>query len=207
MNKKRIYLILLVLAIFIGGLSILEATQGTVGQFVFDQMSYNYTSKVVIPPIVGNGSVVATNGSLGGYYTVEGKGRNFNFLIRLPGAERSESPLDYTQDGLRGAGKIDKIQITYGTLKSLLYGDLKGAVFGTKLSGTYDMSCAAWTGNGTFSNDGKTFTGTFKIDGSLTYWKGNFTMIQKNKTIAIVSDYINYNDRNESLSYHNTFYM
>ncbi len=200
MNKKRIYLILMVLVFFIAGLSILEVTQGSVGQFVFDQMSYSYTSHVVIPPIVGNGT-------LGGYYTVDGKGRDFNFLIKLPGAERSESPLDYTQDGLRGTGKIDKIQITFETLKSLFYGDLKGAVFGTKLSGTYDMSCAAWTGEGTFSNNGKSFTGIFKIDGALTYWKGNYTILQQNKSIIIVSDYINYNNRNESLSYHNMFYL
>ena len=200
-NKKRIYLILLVLAIFIGGLSVLEVTQGTVGQFVFDQMSYSYTSHVVIPSIVGNSA-------LGGFYTIDGKGRDFNFLIKLPGAERSESPLDYTQDGLRGTGKIDKIQVTFSTLKSLLYGDLKGAVFGTKLSGTYDMSCAAWTGDGTFFNDGNSFIGTFKIDGPLTNWKGNYTLMQENGRIMIVSDYILYNDQsNGSLSYHDTSYL
>lgn len=200
MNKKKIYLILLVLAI-IAGLSLIEVTQGSVGQFVFDQMSYSYTSKVVIPSIVGNGT-------LGGYYTVDGKGRDFNFLIKLPGAERSESPLDYTADGVRGTGKIDKIQFTFGTLKSLLYGDLKGAVFGTKLSGTYDMSCAAWTGEGTFSNNDEGFTGTFKIDAALTYWEGNYTILQQNKSILIVSDYsyIFGNDPTGT-SYHNTFYL
>jgi hypothetical protein len=190
MNKKRISLIILLfLALFIGGLSVIEVTHGGVGQLVFDQMSYNYTSGVAIPPKTPNEM------GLGGYYTIDGKGRNFNFLIRLPGAENSESPLDYTSDGLTGTGKLDHIQITLETIKSFLYGDMKGAVLDTKLSGVYNMSCAAWTGDGNFYNNGNGFMGTFKIYGQQTYYQGNFTIELRDKRIALISDFIRHPNR------------
>lgn len=203
MDKRRIYLILVVFALFIGGLSILEFTQGSVGQFVFDQMSYNYISGVMIPP---QNSV---DGALGGYSTIDGKGRNFNFLIRLPGAENSENPLDYTADGLKGSGKLDYIHFTFGTLKSFLYGDMKGAMLGTKLSGTYNMSCAAWAGDGNFKNNGNNFTGTFKIYGPMTYFEGNFTMELQGKKMAIISDHIRHPNRdpNNITKVQSTVYM
>ena len=48
----------------------------------------------------------ANGSSLGGYYNIAGKGRDFTFHMVLSGAEKTESPLDYVTDGLRGQGHV-----------------------------------------------------------------------------------------------------
>jgi uncharacterized membrane protein len=67
--------------------------------------------------------------------------------------------------------------------------NLANAVFNTKLSGVFNMSCAAWTGNGTFVNDGKNFTGNFTINGQETNYLGNYSLQKENNRIIIISDY------------------
>ena len=144
---------------------------------------YNYTSHVWIPPNSANG------GSLGGYYKIYGQGRDFNFQIKLPGAEKAESPLDYTKEGLNGTGRLDNIEITYNTIQALLSGDFKKAMFETKFSGNFNMTCAAWTGSGTFRSENGEVPGTFKIDGPLTDWEGTFN-IKNDQRIILTMDYI-----------------
>ena len=139
---------LFILLIFISGSLAYGISSGNLQEVIFDNLPYNYTSHVWIPPNQQNG------GSLGGFYTVYGKGHDFNFSIVLPGAENEESPLDYTKDGLNGTGKINNIIITYQTITALLSGNLKGAMFNSIFNGTFNMSCASWTGYGNFSNDG-----------------------------------------------------
>lgn len=163
-----------------------EVTSSNLENYLFDQIPYNYTSHIWIPPNSDKGA------SLGGFYTIQGQGREFTFHIVLPGAEEAESPLDYTKDGLDGKGKIDNIHVTYGTIKALISNDLVNAMFNTQFNGNYNMSCAAWTGNGTFSNKGENLLGTFQINGPMTYWEGNFTMKSEGNRIAVYSDYFYY---------------
>jgi hypothetical protein len=176
MNQKILVITIILLA-GIGTLTVLEVTSGVLSAFAFDQITYNYSSKVLIPatnPDDPNSS------SMGGYYKIDGKGRDFNLFLKLSGAEKSESPLDYTEDGLTGVGRIEEIKVTPGTIYALLTKDVKGAMFNTTFKGYINLSCAAWTGVTYFQNDGKTFNGTFNIDGSMTDWEGNYTLKQEN---------------------------
>jgi hypothetical protein len=201
-GKRKLYIIL---AVFISGSLVLGTASGAFENFLFDQIPYNYTSYLSLPANSAN------EDSIGGYYKVYGKGRDFNFHISLPGAEDMESPLDYTKDGLNGTGRINNIGITFGTITSLLSGNFKKAMFSTKLDGTFDMACAAWTGYGNFRNDGQNFLGHFKIDGQMTDWEGTFNMVQEDNRIALKSDYIWYphdNKTSENVKeVHKTYYM
>ena len=187
MNFKKILLIVIVL---IFGFLAYGIASGSLGEAVFDSIPYNYTSHVWIPPNQQNGS------SLGGFYSIYGKGENFNFTIMLPGAENAESPLDYTKDGLNGTGHINDIHITYNTLTSLLSGHPKDAMFNTAFDGTFNMSCAAWTGNGSFLNNGQNFTGKFMIDGVFTHWKGTFSVKEEGNRIKLQMNYVWYPNNN-----------
>lgn len=177
---------ILIILILISGSLAYGISSGNLQEVIFDNMPYNYTSHVWIPPDKQNG------GSLGGFYTVYGKGHDFNFSIMLPGAENKESPLDYTKDGLNGTGKINNITITYETITALLSGDLKGAMFNSIFNGVFNMSCAAWTGYGNFSNDGQNFLGNFTINGPMTYWGGKFNLKPDGNRIKLEMDYIWY---------------
>ncbi|MEL7669275.1 hypothetical protein [Methanobacterium sp.] len=183
MNFKKIFLIILVLIL---GFLAYGTASGSLEEIAFSNIPYNYTSHVWIPPNQQNGS------SLGGFYSIYGKGENFNFTIILPGAENTESPLDYTKDGLNGTGHINNIDITYNTITSLGAHDLKGAMFNTKFDGIFNMSCAAWTGEGNFSNNGQNLTGNFKIDGPMTDWKGTFNVKEDGNRIKLQMNYIWY---------------
>ncbi|MEN6553608.1 MAG: hypothetical protein ABFC34_12070, partial [Methanobacterium sp.] len=176
MNFKKILLIVIVL---IFGVLAYGIASGSLEEAVFSTIPYNYTSHVWIPPNQQNGS------SLGGFYSIYGKGENFNFTIMLPGAENKESPLDYTKDGLNGTGHLNNIDITYNTITSLWSHDLKGTMFNTKFDGTFNMSCAAWIGNGSFLNNGHDFSGKFMIDGPATDWNGTFNVKEEGNRIKL----------------------
>jgi len=181
--------------LIISGTAAYGLTNGNIENYLFDQIPYNYTSHIWIPPNTSNG------GSLGGFYTIQGQGREFSFHMVLPGAEGPESPLDYTSSGLDGTGKINSIHVTYSTISALLSHDLINAMFGTVFNGTYNMSCAAWTGNGTFSNNGtENLFGTFQINGPMTYWEGNFTMTPQGNRIAVYSDYMYYPNKSPEMA-------
>ncbi|OEC86098.1 MULTISPECIES: hypothetical protein [Methanobacterium] len=182
----------IIITAFISGFLILGLGINTIESMLFDQIPYNYTSYISMPPNHPNES------HIGGYYKIYGKGRDFNFHIVLPGAENQESPLDYTADGLNGTGKINNISITYGTLVSLLSGDFKNALFNTKLSGNYSMACAAWTGHGNFTTNGQNFLGNFKINGIKTDWEGTFNLVPENNRMALKADYIWYHHANKN---------
>ena len=177
---------------FISGFLIFGVASSALENFLFDQIPYNYTSYLSIPPNHSN------EVPIGGYYKIYGKGHNFNFRIVLPGAENQESPLDYTADGLNGTGKINSIDMTYSTLISLLSGNFKEALFNTKFNGNYTMACAAWTGYGNFTNNGQNFLGNFKIKGVMTDWEGTFNLVPENNKIALKADYIWYPHANKS---------
>ena len=162
---------------------LLVATQPVFDGFLFEKVPYNYTMSAVIP---SNSDATA---SLNGFFNVNGLGKNFNFHMMLPGAEKAESPLDYTSNGISGTGKVETIDITFDSVKSIFTMNLVNAVFNTKLSGVFNMSCAAWTGNGTFVNDGKNFTGNFTINGQETNYLGNYSLQKENNRIIIISDY------------------
>ncbi|BDZ69022.1 hypothetical protein [Methanobacterium ferruginis] len=205
MNQK-ILVIAIILVVAIGTLAVLEITSGVLSAFAFDQITYNYSSKVWIPatnPDDPNSS------SMGGYYKIDGKGRDFNLFLKLSGAEKSESPLDYTEDGLTGVGRIEEIKVTPGTIYALLTKDVKGAMFNTTFKGYINLSCAAWTGVTYFQNDGKTFNGTFTIDGVMTDWEGNYTLKQENFRILGVSDFIYYpnNQRSQAKTVQKLYYL
>lgn len=187
-EKVKLYLLT---AAFISGFLILGTANSALENFLFDQIPYNYTSYISIPPNHSN------EAPIGGYYKIYGKGHNFNFRIVLPGAENQESPLDYTADGLNGTGKINSIDMTYGTIISLVSGNFKEALFNTKFTGNYTLACAAWTGYGNFTNTGQNFIGNFKIDGVMTDWEGTFNLISVNNQIALKSDYIWYPHSNK----------
>lgn len=201
MQKK--YIALIAVAVLIAGAGILEYSTGAFSALAFDQINYNFTSHVWIPPTTSNGS------SLGGYYNINGTGRDFAMLMVLSGAEKSESPLDYTSDGLHVTGHIDMVKVTYQTIIYLLQKDLKTAMFNTIFTGNMNMTCAAWTGTSHFQNDGKNFNGTFKIDGIYTDWKGNYTLTQENNRIVLDAVYMYY-PKQESGSdrlIHNVYYL
>ena len=181
MNKKIV--ITSIIVVFIMVFLLLVATQPVFDGFLFEKVPYNYTMSAVIP---SNSDATA---SLNGFFNVNGLGKNFNFHMMLPGAEKAESPLDYTSNGISGTGKVETIDITFDSVKSIFTMNLANAVFNTKLSGVFNMSCAAWTGNGTFVNDGKNFTGNFTINGQETNYLGNYSLQKENNRIIIISDY------------------
>lgn len=181
--KKGLYVLFIV---FVSGFLVLGVASSAFENFLFDQIPYNYTSYLSIPPNSPD------EDSIDGYYKLYGKGHDFNFSIVLPGAENQESPLDYTADGLNGTGKINNIGITYDTITSLLSGNFKKALFNTKLDGNFTMACAAWTGYGNFTNIGQNFLGNFKINGVMTNWEGTFNLVPENNQIALKTDYILY---------------
>jgi hypothetical protein len=181
MNKKIV--IPSIIVVFIMVFLLLVATQPVFDGFLFEKVPSNYTMSAVIP---SNSDATA---SLNGFFNVNGLGKNFNFHMMLPGAEKAESPLDYTSNGISGTGKVETIDITFDSVKSIFTMNLANAVFNTKLSGVFNMSCAAWTGNGTFVNDGKNFTGNFTINGQETNYLGNYSLQKENNRIIIISDY------------------
>jgi hypothetical protein len=201
MPKK--YIILLVVIIAISGVVVLEYTQGTMSALAFDQMKYNFSSHVLIPPSDANGS------SLGGYYIINATGRDFDMVMVLSNAEKSESPLDYTADGLHVTGRIDTIKANLATIIALYNHDVKTAMFNTDFTGTMNMTCAAWTGTSKFQNKNKNFTGTFKIIGTMTDWEGKYTLNQNSEQIVLTSDFIYYPHNNktpENINYVHKFY-
>ncbi len=201
MKKKYAVLIILLLVVAVVGL--LEYTQGTVSALAFDQMDYNYHSKVTLPPSTVNGSY------LGGYYDINGTGRDFKMLLVLSGAEKSESPLDYTSDGLKVTGHIDMVKATPQTIIYLLQKNLKAAMFNTILKGNMNMTCAAWTGTSQFENDGENFNGTFFINGVVTDWEGNYTLTQNESRIVITADYFYWSKKTpeNKKSVHSVYYL
>ncbi len=205
MNNK-ILIVVIVLIISISGLAVLEVTSGSLSGLIFDQISYNYTSKVWIPP---TNPEDPNSGSLGGFYKINGKGKNFNFYLMLSGAEKSESPLDYTADGLTGVGQIDEIKVTTGTIYSLLTRNIKGAMFNTIFKGHMNMTCAAWNGTTQFQNNANIISGNFTIDGVMTDWEGNYTLKNDNYRIVGTSDFIYYpnNQKSAAQSVEKTYYL
>ena len=205
MNQK-ILITVLVLVVGFSGLAVLEVSTGFISGLVFDQISYNYTAKAWIPP---TNTSDPNSSSMGGFYKINGKGKDFNFFLKLSGAEKSESPLDYTADGLTGVGRIDEIKVTPGTIYALLTKDIRGAMFNTTFNGHMNLSCAAWTGITYFQNDGKTFNGNFTIDGVMTDWDGTFTLKRESYRILGVSDFIYYpnNQRSAAKSVQKTYYL
>jgi len=180
---RKVFIILIVLIAAIAVVGLLEYTQGTFSALAFDQIDYNYHSQVTIPPSGTSGSY------MGGYYDINGTGRNFNMVLVLSGAEQGESPLDYTSDGLKVTGFIDTVKVTPQTINYLVRNDIKSAMFNTIFNGNMNMTCAAWTGTSLFANDGENFNGTFKIDGVYTDWEGNYTFTQENNRIVVTADY------------------
>jgi hypothetical protein len=205
MNQK-ILITAVVLVVAVSSLAVLEFSTGFVSGLVFDQMSYNYTAKVWIPPTNPSDP---NSASMGGFYKINGKGKDFNFFLKLSGAEKSESPLDYTADGLTGTGRIDEIKVTPGTIYALLTKDIKGAMFNTTFKGHMNLTCAAWTGITYFQNNGQTFNGSFIIDGVMTDWEGTFTLKRDGFRILGVSDFIYYpnNQRSTAKSVQKTYYL
>jgi hypothetical protein len=205
MNQK-ILITAVVLIVAFSTIAVLEVSTGFVSGLVFDQIPYNYTAKVWIPPTNPSDP---NSGSLGGFYKINGKGKDFNFFLKLPGAEQSESPLDYTADGLNGTGHIDEIKITFGTIQSLLNRDVKSAMFNTTFKGHMNLTCAAWTGVTYFQNHDNNFTGNFTIDGVMTDWEGTYTLKRDSFRILGISDFIYYpNDqRSAAKSVQKTYYL
>lgn len=200
MKKKHI--ILIILLIILLGLGLAEYTQGTISAAAFQQMKYNYHSQVLIPPSTPN------EDHLGGYYDVNGTGRDFKMLLVLSGAEKGESPLDYTSDGLKVTGHIDMVKATPQTIIYLLQNNVKSAMFNTALQGSMNMTCAAWTGTSQFQNDGKTFNGTFKIIGIYTDWEGSYILTQEENRIALTADYIYYPKNGSTVKkLHRVYYL
>lgn len=190
MNKKVAIPIIIIVAVFLSGVGIVVS--GVADDLIFDMIPYNYTAYTSLP---GNTN---DSGSLGGFYSIWGQGRNFNFKVDLTGAELYDTHeqegelICYDENGLSGHGKIEKIDITFDTISALLDRDLKKAMFHTVFNGTYNMTCAAWTGGGNFSNNGTNLTGTFKVEGLLTFFGGDFEMVQEDGRIAVLTDYIYY---------------
>jgi len=208
LNKNVAIPIIIIVAVFLLGVGIVFS--GVADDIIFDQIPYNYTSYVSIP------ANSAGQGSWGGYYNIYGKGRNFKFDVKIPGAQKPylerkdySDFLTYTEDGLNGTGKINEINLTYQTLISLIKGDFKGALFNTHLNGVFNITCAGWTGDGTFNNNGKNFTGTFRINGVHTYWQGNYSLVNEGDRIAVPAHYLFYpQGRPQQITKVNkTFYM
>jgi len=200
--ENKIIIPIIAAFILISAFTVYEMAQGNVEEIVFDKLTYNYTSHIWIPPNSAKG------GSLGGYYKIHGVGPDFKFQIKLPGAEKAESPLDYTSDGLNGTGRLTSIEVTPNTIKALISGDLRKAMFETKYSGNFNMTCAAWTGKGAFSSENGTIPGTFKIDGPMTDWEGTFNLINRDR-IILTMDYIYYpnGQKNKAKKLNDTIYM
>jgi hypothetical protein len=200
---QRKYIALIVIVVTIGTLGLMEYTMGTFSALAFDQIDYSYNSKVTLPPSTPGGSY------LGGYYDINGTGRDFNMVLVLSGAEKGESPLDYTSDGLKVKGHIDMVKVTPQTIIYLLQKDLKDAMFNTILTGNMNMTCAAWTGTSQFQNDGKNFNGTFFINGVYTDWDGNYTLTLEDGRLVITADYIYYpkNKPEEAYDLHSVYYL
>jgi hypothetical protein len=200
---QRKYIALIVIVVAIGTLGLMEYTMGTFSALAFDQIDYSYNSKVTLPPSTPGGSY------LGGYYDIKGTGRDFNMVLVLSGAEKGESPLDYTSDGLKVKGHIDMVKVTPQTIIYLLQKDLKAAMFNTILTGNMNMTCAAWTGTSQFQNDGKNFNGTFFINGVYTDWEGNYTLTLEDGRLVITADYIYYpkNKPEEADDLHSVYYL
>lgn len=198
-SRKNILLIIAAILIISGFTAYTCDLEGV----IFDMIPYNYTSDVWIPPNTAN------SGSLAGYYNIQGQGRDFNLLIKLPGAEKAESPLDYTKDGLNGTGRIDHIEITYNTITALLSGNFKKAMLETKFSGNLNMSCAAWTGTGAFSSESGKVNGTFNLDGAMTDWDGTFKIMNQNNRFVLRMDYIYYpnGQKDKATSSYDIIYM
>ncbi len=191
MQKK--YYALIIIAVIIVGAGILEHTSGTVSGLVFNEMKYNYSSHVLIPANEANGS------SLGGYYTVNGSGHNFNILMKLTGGTNdTSSPLDYTSDGLHVTGHIDTIKVTPETLIALYENNLKDAMFRSVFNGSMNMTCSVWTGKSYFQNNGQKLTGTFTITGVITDWEGNYTITSNPNNLILDGDYIYYPHGNKT---------
>ena len=184
--KRNTKLATLAVFILIFGFLVVETVEGAIPGIIFDQISYNYTGYASIPALSN------TTGSLGGVYDIQGKGTNFKFDIIMPGAENYEDPICYTKSGLKGEGTIENIKISYKTILSLWNRDFKSAMFETPFTGKYNMSCAAWTGYGNFTNNGTSFMGNFKIDGVDTDFQGTFQLALQNNKIVAKSDYICY---------------
>ena len=201
MNRKLLLVTGIILALSITGLIILEYSQGAVTGLIFDQYSYNYTSKVWIPPKDASASASTAAGkSLGGYYHVEGKGRDFNLHMVISGAEKTESPLDYTADGLWATGHLYDIHPTWDTLNYLLNKKYQQAVLNTQFKGYMNMTCAAWNGTSHFQNDLKHFNGTFTITGTMTDWQGTYRIVDENGRMVLVGEYIYYPVDNPALA-------
>ncbi len=200
-KKVKIGIILIIASSFL----IYGVATGSLMSYAFDQINYNYTGFASIPNNTVNG------GSLGGPYNINGKGQKFKFTVALKGAENFEDPLCYTKDGLTADGTIDTVTVNLNTIMALVNRDLKKAMFVTPLTGHFNMSCAAWTGYGNFSNNGTDFPGNFKIDGPATDWEGTFKFVQQGNKIAILTNYIWYphgQKENETIQYVNkTYYM
>ena len=203
--KKNIKLSILVVLIIASGFIIYGTTTGSLMSYAFDQINYNYTGFASIPNDTANG------GSLGGPYNINGKGQKFKFTVALKGAENFEDPLCYTKDGLTADGKIDTVKVNLNTIMALINRDLKKAMFVTPVTGHFNMSCAAWTGYGNFSNNGTDFPGNFKIDGPVTDWEGTFKFVSQGNKIAIFTNYILYpHDQKENgkiQDVNKTYYM
>jgi hypothetical protein len=196
MNQKFL-ITALVLVVGLSTLAVLEVSNGFISGLVFDQIPYNYTAKVWIPPTHPDDP---NSSSLGGFYKINGKGKDFQFYLKLSGAEESESPLDYTAEGLNGTGRIEEIKVTPGTIYSLLTKDVRGTMFNTIFNGYMNMTCAAWTGVTYFKNDGKNFGGNFTIDGTITDWEGNYTLKWETFRIAATADYLWYPNNQKSVA-------
>lgn len=200
---RKVFIVLIVLIAAMAVVGLLEYTQGTFSALAFDQINYKYNSQVTIPPSGTSGSY------MGGYYDINGTGRNFNMVLTLSGAEQGESPLDYTSDGLKVTGFIDTVKVTPQTINYLVRNDVKSAMFNTIFNGNMNMTCAAWTGTSLFANDGENFNGTFKIDGVYTDWEGNYTFTQENNRIVVTADYYYWSKKTPEnrLPVHSIYYL
>lgn len=203
LQKK--YLALTVLAVIIIIAGVLEYSYGTFSGLMFNEMKYDYNGHVLIP---GNG---VNGSSLGGYYTVNDTGHNFNILMILTGGANDTSfPLDYISSGLHVNGHIDMIKVTPGTFIGLSQNNLKGAMFSSIFDGNMNMTCSAWNGTSHFTNNGHILKGTFAINGVDTDWRGNYTITNNNGNLVLVGNYLYYpvNDTNNILgNIEKTFYL
>jgi hypothetical protein len=201
---QRKYLTLTILAIILIVAGVLEYSDGAVSGLLFNEMKYDYSSHVLIPANYANGS------SLGGYYTVNGTGHNFNMLMILTGgANDTSNPLDYTSSGLHVNGHIDMIKVTPETLIALYQNNMKAAMFGSIFNGNLNMTCSVWNGTSHFQNNGHKLNGTFTITGTETDWYGNYTITNSNGNLVLVGNYLYYpvNQPDEVLYIQKTFYL
>ncbi len=204
MQRKYLALTVIIAIIIVAGS--LEYTMGTFSGLLFNGMKYDFSSGVLIPANENNGS------SLGGYYTVNGTGDNFNILMILTGGANDTSfPLDYISSGLHVNGHIDLIKVTPGTIFGLYENNLKDAMFSTIFNGNMNMTCSAWNGSSHFQNNGHILKGNFTINGVKTDWIGNYTITNNNGGLVLVGNYFYYpvNEPNNILGIiqNKTFYL